>query len=297
MISVPQHFPNFIVIGPGKSGTSWLYHVLGQHPEVCMSTAKETLYFEDYYHKGLDWYARFFKKCHVLNKPHAIGEISNTYIFSELAAERIARDFPAMKIIATLRDPTERAFSHYLFLRRNGEVNCDFEQALDQRPDLVSRGNYHQHLQPYRDRFPSEQLAVFVFDDLVHDVEDYAHRLFSFLDIADLADPDLLHTKVLEASEARSRWLAKATVASAQVVRRLGFPDIVTRVKQGVLPKLIFKPLKKESKPKLVPAVERRLREYYLPDLERLSDWLQRDLVAAWGPRVPVPIEAGGCND
>ena len=91
-----NHLPNFIVIGPGKSGTSWLYHILGQHPQVCMSSAKETLYFEDYYSKGREWYQKFFRQCKAPGVPHAIGEISNTYIFSPLAATRIAHDFPQM---------------------------------------------------------------------------------------------------------------------------------------------------------------------------------------------------------
>jgi hypothetical protein len=279
----PIQAPNFIVIGPGKSGTSWLYNVLGQHPEVCMSSAKETLYFEDYYHKGPGWYGRFFRKCSGDQQPRAVGEISNTYIFSPLAAERIAADFPHMKLIATLRDPTERAFSHYLFLRRNGGMQCTFEEALQRRPDLKTRGNYFEHLQPYRQRFPQEQLLILFFDDLKRDVEGYAARLFEYLNIGPLLEPTVLYERVLEASEPRSRWLAQCVVFAAQGVRRLGFPDVVTRFKQGLLPKLLFGKMKDGKKPSMLPETEHELRTYYDADLLRLSDWLGRDLHTAWG--------------
>ncbi len=283
-----EHLPNFIVIGPGKSGTSWLYHILGLHPQVCMSSAKETLYFEDYYKNGPGWYSRFFRQCVSPGCSHAIGEISNTYIFSPEAASRIAHDFPAMRLIATLRDPTERAFSHYLFIRRNGQLQCSFDEALRQRPDLKARGNYFQHLQPYRQLFPAEQLAIYFFDDFKADVEAYAARLFDFLQVDMLPDKRQLHVKVLEASQPRNPLVARTAVAMGLVVRRLGFPDIVTRVKQGWLSKVLFKPMKAAERPQLTVEAEQELREYYVPDLERLSVWLGRDVLKMWGPGATI---------
>ncbi len=270
--------PNFIVIGPGKAGTSWLYMVLDAHPQVCMSTAKETLYFESEYSRGLKWYSKFFSKADENTK--AIGEISNTYIFTPLAAERISQDFPQMKLISTLRHPAERAFSHYLFLKRNAELNCSFEEALKIRPDIKVRGNYFQHLQPYRQAFPASQLLVLLFDDLKSDVEQYADRLFQFLGIDPLPNPEILHNKVLEASEPRSRWLAKCTVAAAHMVRRAGFPDLVTRVKNGVVPKLVFRKMARRME--MLPETYNELCEYYRSDVALLSEWLQRDLVSQW---------------
>ena len=275
----PVTHPNFIVIGPGKSGTSWLYMVLCAHQQVCMSSAKETLYFENDYGRGPNWYAKFFRHCD-LERTRAIGEISNTYIFSPLAAERIAKDFPAMKLIATLRHPAERAFSHFLFLKRNAELNCSFEEALQRRPDIKTRGNYFEHLSHYRQRFSSEQLMILIYDDLKRDVQEYACRLFNFLEIDPIFDPTILERKVLEASEARSRLLAKCTVAAAHIVRRAGFPDLVTRVKNGFFPKLIFRKISRRQE--MSTQTYRELCEYYRPDVTRLSEWLGRDLVKLW---------------
>lgn len=271
--------PNFIVIGPGKSGTSWLYMVLSAHQQVGMSSAKETLYFEDDYGRGPQWYGRFFRHIDP-QRARAVGEISNTYIFSPLAAQRIAKDFPTMKLIATLRHPAERAHSHYLFLRRNAELNCSFEEALKRRPDIMTRGKYFEHLSHYQRLFPAEQLLVLVFDDLKSDVNAYAEKLFCFLGIDFISDPAILEKKVLEASEARNRLLAKCTVAAAHLVRRAGFPDLVTRVKNGILPRLVFRKIAR--RPEVSPETYRTLCEFYRDDVAKLSQWLGRDLVSAW---------------
>lgn len=278
MIADPKKKPNFIAIGPGKSGTSWLYMVLRSHPQVGMSSAKETLYFEDEYWRGPNWYAKFFR--HVESSATAIGEISNTYIFSPLAAERIAQDFPAMKLIATLRHPADRAFSHYLFLKRNAELNCTFEEALARRPDIKTRGNYFSHLTHYSQRFHPDQLLILLFDDLKRDVHAYAARLFDFLGIDPIADPTILQRRVLEASEARNRLLAKYSVALAHWIRRAGFPELVTRIKSGFVNKLIFR--KMTSPAEIAPDTYEKLCEYYREDVTRLSEWLKRDLVYAW---------------
>ena len=187
-------------------------------------------------------------------------------------------------MIATLRDPTERAFSHYLFLRRNGELQCSFAEALRRRPDLKTRGNYFQHLQPFREHFPSSQLAIYFFDDFKADVESYAAKLFEYLGVDMLADKSQLHVKVLEASQPRSRLLARSVVNMGLLVRRLGFPDIVTRVKRGWLSKLLFQPMKAADRPEFPLEVQQELRAYYVADLEQLSEWLGRDVLAMWGP-------------
>jgi hypothetical protein len=247
-----------------------------------MSTAKETLYFEDYYAKGPRWYGRFFKNQNNAATAKATGEISNTYIFSQLAAERIAKDFPNMRILATLRDPTDRAYSHYLFLRRNGELNCSFEEALVRRPDIKTRGNYFQHLEPYRRLFHAHQVGIFIYDDLLKDAASYAKQLFDFIGVDPIPDPSVLHERVLEAGAARNRLVANSVVWSAGLIRKFGFPDIVTQVKTSWVAKLVFRPLRKHEQTAMSLHIRRQLDDYYRPDVELLSNWLGRDLASTW---------------
>ncbi|MFK8113983.1 MAG: sulfotransferase [Rubripirellula sp.] len=276
-----DHAPNFVVIGPGKSGTSWLFEVLGAHPSVCMSSAKETMFFETEFHRGLSWYQKFFRQCDCPGRDHAIGEISNTYIFSADVAQNIRNTFPQMKIIATLRSPIERAHSHYLFERRNGTLGDSFEDAIKQRPDLLSRGKYDQHLQPYFERFSADQIRVLIYDDLKADVNSYAQSLWDFIGVDSFQDADVLERRVLGASEARSKLAARLFVGAGRIVRRAGFPELVTKIKGSAISKMLFRPLDR-SKHTMHPETKSRLKEYFREDVAKLSDRLGRDLTSLW---------------
>jgi hypothetical protein len=277
-------WPNFIVIGPGKCGTSWLFKVLESHPQVAISSAKETLFFESEFERGLGWYQKFFRHAENADpKPLAIGEVSNTYIFSPQAASRIAETFPQVRLLSTIRDPIERAFSHFLFERRNGSVGDDFEEALRLRPDFISRGLYHQHLTPYFDRFDSDHLKVFIYDDMVADIDSYATNLFNYLGVdPGGVDHDTIHQRVLGASQARSKWVARCAVAAGRGVRSLGFPELVTKLKGSWISQALFRPLDRKNTPKLDPQTRIRLHDYFRDDLTRLSERLNRDLVTMW---------------
>lgn len=279
-----DHWPNFIAIGPGKTGTSWLYKVLDEHPDVCMSSAKETTFFDDHYHHGLDWYQKFFRNCQHASPAtqHAVGEISNTYIFCAEAAERIALHFPEMKILSTLRNPIDRAFSHYLFECRNGSLTCDFEQAIQQRPDFLERGLYFKHLTPYLDQFPASQMHVRLFDDFTQDTIGFAQELFAFMGIAMPEDEQALVSRVLGASKARNRYVAKAAVGVARLLRKVGRPELITRVKNGVLPRLLFRPIDRSEYPTMKSETRRRLVDYFAADTESLSSMLGKDCLSMW---------------
>jgi hypothetical protein len=84
----------FVMIGPGEAGTTWVYGLLKAHPEVCVATAKKTMFFDASYHKGVDWYHRLYPRC---DGCKAVGEVSNSYIFSEEAPARMRAYNPALK--------------------------------------------------------------------------------------------------------------------------------------------------------------------------------------------------------
>lgn len=279
--------PNFIGIGPGKCGTTWLYRVLGAHPEVCVSSAKETLYFETEYNRGEGWYARFFAHC---GEAKAVGEVSNTYVFSRLAAERIHAFDPSMRIVSSLRDPIDRAFSHYLFMRRNGQVRGSFEEVIEgDRPDLVTRGLYGRHLRPWMELFPRERILVLLFDELTADPSGLARRVFDFLGADPNQVPEMAEEKALGASRPRSRLVARAVNETAAAVRRMGFPEFVTRLKESPVPRLLYARFEEGERPRVDPATRDRLKEYYRRDLERASELVGIDLVARWFHGRPAP--------
>src|ERR671929_75877 len=127
--------PNFFIIGAMKSGTTALYYYLEQHPEVYMSPVKEPNFFCSQEQKnGADAvtdiraYERLFRG--VLGET-AVGEASHCYLYEPRAAAAIRRCVPEAKLLAILRNPIDRAFSHFLHMVRTGsEPLSDFAQAL-----------------------------------------------------------------------------------------------------------------------------------------------------------------------
>ncbi len=270
--------PTFLGIGPGKAGTTWLYRVLRAHPEVWMSPVKETLYFTEEYHRGRDWYLSFFERAEAYP---ASGEISNTYVFSEEAPRRV-RDYRAdMKLVTTLRHPVDRAFSHYLWLVRNGELACPFEEALEARPDLLARGRYGEHLARWLEVFPRDQLLVLPFGELVEDDRAFARRVFRFIGADEDVWPEVAGERALGAARPRSRWLARATKLGARAVRRLGLPSVVQAVKESPLVDLLWEPWG-EDRPELDPGTRARLTDLLAGDVERLTGLTGIDFAGRW---------------
>ena len=160
----PETRPNFLYIGPDKSGSTWLFHVLSRHPECYVPAAKDIYFFDRYYDRGLEWYLSFFKDAPP--KAKAIGELSHDYLFSAQAASRIARDLPCVRLVTNLRNPVERTFSHYLYLVRSGKTNQSFEIALEQFPELIDNSLYAKHLSAYFREFRRANIRVLFFDRL-----------------------------------------------------------------------------------------------------------------------------------
>ena len=275
--------PNFIVIGPGKSGTTWMYQVLKEHPEVCVSSAKETLYFEKYYDKGISWYSKFFKHCDKKNIK-AIGEISNTYIFSEDAPKRIFDFDKNIKLISSCRNPIDRAFSHYLFLKRNGTYSKSFEEAINEERHIIERGLYHKYFKNYLEYFEREQLLILIYQDLKDDPLQFSATIFSFLAVESLSNLPSQNEKILVASKARNKYISLATKKSAEIIRELGYPEIIESVKGSIIPKLLYKPLDKRKKTteKILDSTRSYLSDFYRKDIEQLSDLINRDLIKLW---------------
>ncbi len=101
---------DFIGIGTGRSASTWIYECLREHSQICMSQPKETRFFNRNYEKGLKWYYKRFQNCSSFSIK---GEYSPGYLVSLETPLLIKKHFPDAKLILCLRNPTERAYSHY----------------------------------------------------------------------------------------------------------------------------------------------------------------------------------------
>jgi hypothetical protein len=151
----PGPLPDFVIIGAQKAGTTTLFDMLAEHPEVGLSTIKEVHYFDHNFHRGEEWYRRHFDR-------HIAGEASPNYIFHPLVHDRMKALIPDVKVIAILRDPVERALSHYFHEVAIGSERLPIVEALkaeDQRTgahalqhfSYVARSRYLEQLERWQD--------------------------------------------------------------------------------------------------------------------------------------------------
>jgi len=135
--------PDFVIIGAKRGGTTSLYNYVLQHPSVQplfpgRQHIKGIHYYDSEYARGLSWYRSHFplqaagrQLVRPQARPALAGEASPYYLFHPLAAQRLAADFPDVKIIVNLRDPVERAYSHFKERTHHGGETLSFEDALD----------------------------------------------------------------------------------------------------------------------------------------------------------------------
>jgi hypothetical protein len=207
---LPVTAPDFVIIGAQRGGTTSLHAYLSAHPDVRAPATKELHFLTDRHERGLDWYLGQF--------PFAIpigaitGEATPYALFHPLAPERLARIAPRARLLALLRNPVDRAYSHYLLERSRGFENLDFAAALDAEEDrlageesrmcddptyvseahkhvsYVARGDYAAQLERWFARVPRDQVLVLRSEDLYERPADAFARVAAYLGIA--PDPD-----------------------------------------------------------------------------------------------------------
>lgn len=190
---------DFIGIGAPKCGTTWLFHCLGQHHEICLSVPKEIKYFNhiDFSKymgtfrdnilinknnkKPISWYERCFNHC---PQGSIKGEFTPTYLYDQRAPSLIKKRFPDVKLIACLRNPIERVYSSY-WSRKNytRTEHLTFEEAIKEDPTYIEGGLYHKHLMRYLKCFSRDQLLILLFDDIVSSPEREISKALRFLDL------------------------------------------------------------------------------------------------------------------
>jgi hypothetical protein len=184
-----------------RCGTTSLFHHLAAHPQVEPALGKELNYFTLHYGRGLRWYRGHFRQ----REPDVLSfEASPYYLFYPPAARRVAETLPDVRLVVLLRNPVDRAYSHYLHTRRRGFEPLSFAAALDAEADRLSspgagsgssqdpvrlysytsRGKYAEQLERWLTFFPRERLHAIRSEDLFNQPAAALDRLAAFLEIA-----------------------------------------------------------------------------------------------------------------
>jgi hypothetical protein len=209
-------FPTFLVIGIGRAGTTTLYTALRQHPKVYVSPVKEPRFFV---YAGVEEpptetrdRAVYDKSITDLNEYQALfdavkneaewGEASTTYLHDERAPANIYARIPNVKLIAVLRNPVERAYSHFSMHVRRAQTSAgEFKDAIrdgsHQDPDAyfwnryIKPGFYHRHLKKYLKYFDRDQLSIYKFEKFIQDKTNVIEDVYSFLGVDSTFRPDI----------------------------------------------------------------------------------------------------------
>jgi hypothetical protein len=197
--------PDFLVIGAAKCGTTSLFEYLSAHPRVVPPIRKEIRFFHQM-ERGLEWYLAHFPPLPGNPAQFITGEASTSYITDYRTPEHVFRHFPRAKLIAILRDPVDRAISHYHDDRRHSDESRSLEEAVDAeigfldgatnpaynaeywgagQRGYLSTGLYIHFLERWLKVFPKEQLLVLESKDLQSDPKATMQKVFAFVGVPD----------------------------------------------------------------------------------------------------------------
>jgi Sulfotransferase domain len=227
--------PGFIIIGAQRAGTTSLFYYLRRHPDVRRPSSgdgsvfwpKELHFFDERYDRGLDWYRTFFplaidrRVARMRGRDLVAGEATPYYLFHPLVPERVAASLPDVRLIALLRDPIERAYSHYQLMVRTGREKLSFEDAVGAeeerlaREDVIggegvrtkygalshqqhrhrayiTRGMYADQLERWYAHFPREQLMVIRAEDFLSRPREIFADVLRFVGLRDWQPTDFV---------------------------------------------------------------------------------------------------------
>ena len=282
--------PNLFIVGTPKSGTTSIFHYLDNHPEVVMCSIKEPNFFSYdqiveqnlyYTEKGIARkkdYLSLFKG--VFNEK-IVGEASVSYLYYDKVPGKIKKAVPHAKIIIILRNPIDRALSHYLMDSRLGYVNLSFDDIVYKRTvhpllalyyqQFIELGFYYGQVQRYLDIFGEEQVKVLLTDDFKEDISFALVSICNFLDI----DSDRISD--------RNKHYNVHRRPRNTIIKHLYAVKSLRDLTKKIIPLSLLDVCKnivliQESKPMLLPETRGYLNSLFVGDILQTGNLIDRDL-------------------
>lgn len=280
--------PNFMMIGVAKAGTTSFFRYLDQHPQIYMCPIKGSNYFG--YEDALDWkwsdegdppllrhfQVSTFEDFEALfsgaTDEIAIGEVSPQYFRCPTAASRIHSSIPNVKLVASLRNPADRAFSGFMMRTRRGELVKSFQAELTPESSHVKEGFYYFRMKRFFDTFPKERIKIYLFEEFKKDPTQIMVDLYNFLDVDTNFTPD---TSIKHNPGA---------VPKSRILNRLFYHPTLVQSAKLMLPESIQETAKQtrrlnlKTTPKLPPDLRAELIDFYREDILKLEELIDQDL-------------------
>jgi len=280
---------DFFIVGAPKAGTTSLYHYLNEHPQVEMSSQKEPDYFSDkaiqsqgmYYGKNrIDTEEKYNELFNTQKKDVIFGEGSVSYLFFPTVAQDIKAYNPIAKIIIMIRNPIDRAFSHYLMDYRLGLVSDSFEDIINKKSrdknahlfyqQYIKVGEYATQLKRYFDIFDKENILLVDYEDFKSDVTGTVNLVYSFLNVSTefSADVNKKHNTFTMPRNKLIRF-----VYSFVVIRNM----LSFIFSKNIVKAVRFVLFRKNKKPKLLEETSNQLKHYFSNDVRLLESIIGKD--------------------
>jgi hypothetical protein len=195
-----KRLPDFVYAGASRCGSTWLQNALDEHPEIAMSPDNPVNFFDVRYHRGREWYLDQLPEA---QSDVLVGESSPGYMKNPHVPARLAETVPNVKLLFTVRNPIDRAFSEWWHERSFGNLEWDFEGTLDHHPafDMLLRpGFYNCFLERFDRHFDRNQVKILFFEDFIDDNERFVADVYQFFGVDDTYTPSVVGERVNEAN-------------------------------------------------------------------------------------------------
>jgi hypothetical protein len=241
-----SRLPTFIIAGAMRCGTTALNSYLREHPQVAVSSSKEVHFFDSNWERGIDWYRDQFPGS---DGAVAVGEATPNYMFRPQALDRLRDTLPDVKLVVMLRNPADRAYSHYWHDRTRGKTDGEFGDLVDRElagEDIgpaayVDRGRYRWQIEAVLERFPGEALHVQAFEHMRENPDRVYAAICGFIGVDQGFRPEHLGSPVNAYTRFRSLkvrdWARRLPKRGENLVARLnrrtdsGYPPMPAAVR------------------------------------------------------------------
>lgn len=281
--------PNFFIVGAPKSGTTSLYNYLDHHPEVFMSAVKEPNFFsyddtvkQNLYYKerGIEKLSDYEKLFETVSGQKIIGEASVSYLFYESVPNKIKNLVNQPKILMLLRNPVDRAYSHYFMDYKLRYVNDSFENVVYKKTvnknaalhfqQYIELGLYYEQVKRYVDAFGKSNVKIYLYEDLTDNINALIADLYQFLDIDQSYIPNL--EKKYNSYEAPRNGIVRLLYSVGWL--RRGIKSLMPEGGVNGIKKILFS---RKSENKNAATVS-YLKSFYKNDIQQLEKLINRNL-------------------
>jgi len=268
---------DFVLVGPFKTGTSWMDIYLRDHANVVLpAEVKETFFFsdDDLYARGPEWFESLYPP---VERSVLRGEVGPSYFRSEVALSRIKAVAPECRVVCSFREPAERLFSHYLHLLQRGEVASDatFIDVLGDRAFLLDSARYSHHLERWQQAFGAERVTVLQYEDLVRNKQELVDRLCAGIGVEPMPVEEKLARRVNESMMPSNPSLTRLAYWASRRLRRSGLHRVANLANNSGIRRVLFRQF--TDRPTLTGEERDFVRQALRDDIERLEDVAGRE--------------------